>query len=100
MDSRPTGENPGVDVAEIHRVRQVSRGRQLLARQARMAPVQPWDRTLADDEHGIGSSVVGAEGPVLRQTAAELAEDHDEDMLFPTSTGQVVQEGSDRGGKR
>ena len=79
---------------------QVSRRRQLLARQSRVAPVQPWDHTLADDEHGIGSSVVGAEGPVFRRAAAELAEDHDEDMFFPTSTGQVVQESSDRGGQR
>ena len=95
----PTGQDPGVDATEVHRVNQVSGRGQLARRQSRMAPVKSRGHTLSDDEHGIRGAVIGTEGLILRQAASELAEDHDEHMLVPASAGQAVQEGRDRSGK-
>ena len=91
--AEPIFQDGGIDAAEVHGHLQVAVDQ---VGEARVGPVQPRPDARAGQEDRPGRAVVGPHRAVLRDPAAELAEDHHQHAVGQPRRRQVVEERPER----
>ena len=91
--AEPALQDGGIDAAEVHRHLQVAVDQ---VGEARVGPVQPRPDAWAGQEDRPGRAVVGPHRAVLRDAAAELAEDQHQDPVGQPRRRQVIEERPER----
>src|SRR5581483_5846347 len=90
IGAQPVAHDGAVDAPEIRAELEVAN---VQVAHARIAAVQPALKPAAQQEHGLGSTVIGPSGAVLFHAAAEFGEGHDYRVAEGALRLQVFGEG-------